>query len=853
MKRIMNHFIRRGQTGQTIVILAFGFIVLLGFVGIVTDVSLLFVRYSTLRRAVDSAAVAAAGQMRRYVPTQEDINTANASGGTLTADGIAYARNVATVNLAARQFIEFYGLSPTNVIVETCLSTDYKDVELCTSDQRKLVRVTAQVASPTVFLRLLGWGTVPLEATAISETAVLDVVLIMDVSESMLDNTSHEDWETVGLGARIVPPRFDDGLALWQAADPANTEVVTYYRQMLGLKMYEMLDDPTLRGQPNAFRAFVMDGSTPREVSLSDPSVPRKVCQVRYWPNAWSIPDGKGRFDPDDNLLEEYRKFLGSYPAGFNNFVLGYNFYGCCNDPNGDGDFSDLVCQPFKQARDASLNFISQIDFARGDRVAIVTFDRGATLMLPERPPGTNVSAMIDNETNARDVLTKSVGVRAEESFYRDVDQDGLWDAFVINDGAVLEDIKNEGNNIYENYWDVTPVGWLTEVPTKQNCPFTMASASVIKSLWSALESTHMRNPYALAKILTPNYLAPPWDTVLPPNSNLANYSYERHASCGGTNMGAALRTANNALANPATKRENGAVWVMVMLSDGAAGASDQANMFSLAEQRKNLAPAIPYLVEPASPQRGDYGVYGVCPYGKPDDPPNLRTELVADKAQNFPYCGDLVPESRHFCFDPVALDQFGFSINLENSGCDEEYYDVDDYARDWADHVGLLKPRPYQGDTDDTRSDALLPTIFTIGFNLTFDPTTSVCKEGSIYDGGTNGNDYANCLGEELLRYIADVGDNAQVDTDYQQDWRDNGRPDMSVAEWGVRGPCEDIIPGYANPADVKAAGVDAGIIIQPRKPGESCGNYFNATNGLELQQVFDEIAARMFTRLAR
>lgn len=62
MKRLMRHMLRRGQTGQTIVIMAFGFIVLLGFVGIVTDVSLLFVRYSTLRRAVDSAAVAPPGR-----------------------------------------------------------------------------------------------------------------------------------------------------------------------------------------------------------------------------------------------------------------------------------------------------------------------------------------------------------------------------------------------------------------------------------------------------------------------------------------------------------------------------------------------------------------------------------------------------------------------------------------------------------------------------------------------------------------------------------------------------------------------------------------------------------------------
>jgi len=45
------------------------------------------------------------------------------------ADGYAFARNIATVNLAARQFIEFYGLSPSAVLVDTCATTPH-DVDL---------------------------------------------------------------------------------------------------------------------------------------------------------------------------------------------------------------------------------------------------------------------------------------------------------------------------------------------------------------------------------------------------------------------------------------------------------------------------------------------------------------------------------------------------------------------------------------------------------------------------------------------------------------------------------------------------------------------------------------------------
>ena len=56
---------KRSRSGQSIVIIALGFITLIAFVGIATDTALLFVRYSTLHRAIDAAAVAAAGAVRQ--------------------------------------------------------------------------------------------------------------------------------------------------------------------------------------------------------------------------------------------------------------------------------------------------------------------------------------------------------------------------------------------------------------------------------------------------------------------------------------------------------------------------------------------------------------------------------------------------------------------------------------------------------------------------------------------------------------------------------------------------------------------------------------------------------------------
>src|SRR5512136_1490414 len=92
LTRLMN---RRSRSGQSIILVAFMFIVLIAFVGIATDVALLFVRYSTLRRAVDAAAIAAAGQIRETA-------------------------NYMTLNATAKQFIQIHGIDPRKVKVETC-------------------------------------------------------------------------------------------------------------------------------------------------------------------------------------------------------------------------------------------------------------------------------------------------------------------------------------------------------------------------------------------------------------------------------------------------------------------------------------------------------------------------------------------------------------------------------------------------------------------------------------------------------------------------------------------------------------------------------------------------------------
>lgn len=809
MRKALKRLIKRGEIGQSLVVLALGFVALLAFVGIVTDVSLMFVRYSTLRRAVDAAAISAAGKMRR----ERVLDRPDLTGDALL--GEEQARNISKVGLAARQFIEFHGLDPKEVWVQTC-ATDPGDTVLCDPrEQRKLVRVTASVDSPTIFLRLLGFPDIELQASALSETAVLDVVLILDVSESMAYETTYEDWADIGRGVVYLPPSATR-LALDIYSD-ANRES-------------ELWQNWTANGQPNVndrlnyvgWPSGPSDANNYNAIALFNvfPGTHQEpengeLCRVRYYPysvnSRWPAD-----FIDGDNFQEFYETTTGQPwmgPSGdprfYNGFVPNYNFWGCCNDPDNNLNFDDMICQPFRQVRDASVEFVRQIDFLRGDRVAILTSDRVTFRMDPDGD-GTDYTHMIDDEETAVRVLQEYVGVAATDDTTRpDYLQDTgyEWDEAAggwLGFKADYERVTNNPGAIVHNY------------PVNGNCPFQDAT---IFDGW-------MTNYNTLPPLLYPGMSTPTGDPF---------YSYELWASCGRTNIGGALREGSNALLDEQTTRSTGTVWVMVLLGDGAAGSSDPAHY-----ARVPADPANPYSRDTGtgqlSPHPGQYGAFGVCPYG----------ELIEDK--EFPFCSDVDPASRHFCFDETLIDdQNRYYLDLLNPRYPDcgnpgnaNAYDVDDYARDWADFIGLAE--------EGASVDVQLPTIFTIGFALRYDdcsPTTEAEETQMERD-----RELPDCLGEELFRYIADVGDNFRVDTDHQEDWIDNHSPDFSPEpDWGVRGPCED---QSIDPRLAVAAG-NWRMLVAPLPPATSCGNYFAAPTPEELELVFDEIASRMFTRLAR
>ncbi len=450
---------RHSQLGQSVVMLAIALIMLIAFVGLVTDIALLFVRYSTLRRAVDAAAIAAAGQIR------EDSDYMN-------------------LVTAAYQFIQLHGIGVEDVsqiFVETCenFPADTPDPELCqvkcdpngpnpndpdkcklmidtTQLPRKLVRVTAQIDSPTTFLQLIGWKTVRLEASAVGETAVVDLALVLDTSESMSELTCFDGLDCNG----------------------------------------------------NDYAGFT-------EADLSD----------RY----------NDEFPPPDR--NDKVGIPDSFRAGGNVRDEKWGYY--CNDPNGDGYFDDLVCHPFYEVREAAANFIKKLDFVRGDRVAIITFDRYA---LPRYP-----DCEYDNP------FFPQLGCKNTEA--NGYPESQRWTGYpMISDEIVAAEVI-KGDPAHSN-------------TQRRGIGVYVNNASIGTDFFTAYKWNQcwFANDDAANGRMTKFYSC----------NNGNNEDCRVWAPCGNTNLGGGIETANHVLAGGAEGRwkNPAAVWVMVLLTDGGANAT---------------------------------------------------------------------------------------------------------------------------------------------------------------------------------------------------------------------------------------------------------------------------------------
>jgi len=157
---MLRKMLKRSERGQAIVLIAVGLVALIVMIGLMADGGVLFIEYGRLKRGIDAAAISAALQYRENY-TLDQLTT------------------------AATEFLKLNQIDISVIKVETCDNAPPGDTELCTSPQRKLVRVTASRNVDFSFLTILGFDRTTLTASSVGEAASVDVVLVIDTSASM--------------------------------------------------------------------------------------------------------------------------------------------------------------------------------------------------------------------------------------------------------------------------------------------------------------------------------------------------------------------------------------------------------------------------------------------------------------------------------------------------------------------------------------------------------------------------------------------------------------------------------------------------------------------------------------------
>jgi len=146
----------RFQKGQVLIIVTLAIVGIVAIIGLALDVGITFVEYARLRRAVDAAALAAALQYRIGATSIDLENSAD-------------------------EFLKLNGINDSFATVDTCATLP----SLCTTPPTKVVQVVAHATAQLAFLPVIGISQVPLTAMAQSQAASVDVVLVIDTSESM--------------------------------------------------------------------------------------------------------------------------------------------------------------------------------------------------------------------------------------------------------------------------------------------------------------------------------------------------------------------------------------------------------------------------------------------------------------------------------------------------------------------------------------------------------------------------------------------------------------------------------------------------------------------------------------------
>jgi len=162
-----NRYNHQRERGQSIVLIAMSMLALIAAIGLATDATLIYKTKQDLQRAIDAAALAAA-----YKLPNQDV-----------------------ANQAAYEFTRLHGYNfdPSSNPLQISFPVY--------NPPRKAVSVSGSTQAEFTFLRFLGFTTMTVSAEGEGESAPLDVYLVLDLSQSMVYDTSRPaNWPVGAVG-----------------------------------------------------------------------------------------------------------------------------------------------------------------------------------------------------------------------------------------------------------------------------------------------------------------------------------------------------------------------------------------------------------------------------------------------------------------------------------------------------------------------------------------------------------------------------------------------------------------------------------------------------------------------------
>lgn len=258
------------------------------------------------------------------------------------------------------------------------------------------------------------------------------------------------------------------------------------------------------------------------------------------------------------------------------------------------------------------------------------------------------------------------------------------------------------------------------------------------------------------------------------------------------TNIGGGIRLATQILAIQGRRRN--AVWMVLLLTDGAPNATDSTTDF--------IAGFCPPMAWPRPGYPGFTGTITVAGYYQ-----HQGSWPFAEPSCLIARDPLAVPLSRTCILTDTREAKCAVGATIKQS-TDSEYiykYDPDDYARDQADYMA---------------NNGIVAFVIGLGPSVTEAP--NYLDNINIPTNPVRDPD----SGERLLRYVADMGYDPDVKFE-KKIW-----PCQSNWAW-----------------DTTKSPLPTSTSTTP----QNCGNYWYAATGSQLRRVFEEIAGRLFTRLAK